>query len=151
MMQLCLARQRQSRHGELAQFLCLSPRGEIMDAEVRAVLQELIRTELFWGDHPQRQEAFKNARDLIARPALEYTAADLAAIQRARDEYCADSDDDIAIDDTPSLSHGDGGLWVAAWVWILDSPPIDGSIQTLGNAPAAAAADAFNRAEGAKT
>lgn len=37
-----------------------------------------------------------------------------AAIAIARDTYC---DDELEIDDDPKTSIGDGGMWVAAWVW----------------------------------
>lgn len=39
-------------------------------------------------------------------------------IQVARDVY---TNDDIEIDDiNPATSKGDGGCWVAAWVWVAD-------------------------------
>ena len=37
--------------------------------------------------------------------------------QVARDIYC-DSSCDIEIDDDASLSEGEEGTWVMAWVWV---------------------------------
>lgn len=42
------------------------------------------------------------------------------AIQVAREKYADPSNDDIEIDDFPATSIGDGGIWVAAWVWVRD-------------------------------
>lgn len=39
-----------------------------------------------------------------------------AFIQAARDEYA--TTDELEIDDTPEVSEGDRGAWVAAWVWV---------------------------------
>ncbi len=42
---------------------------------------------------------------------------DAAAIAAARELY---ADDDLEIDDNPAISHADGGVWVAAWVWVAN-------------------------------
>lgn len=46
-------------------------------------------------------------------------------IQEARARYTGGRhEDDIEIDDEPVISIGEGGCWVAAWVWVpLDSAP----------------------------
>lgn len=36
-------------------------------------------------------------------------------IAAARSRYC---DDDVYIEEDPSTSSGEGGCWVAAWVWV---------------------------------
>lgn len=41
-------------------------------------------------------------------------------IERARDEYAFGSNDQIEIDDGAAASRGEGGLWIAAWVWLGD-------------------------------
>ena len=46
-------------------------------------------------------------------------------ITRARELYCQRSDNNIEIDDTPKLSHGDDGVWVQAWVWVPDPSQAD--------------------------
>ena len=47
-------------------------------------------------------------------------AADAAIIAAAREMY---EGDDISIDHSPELSHGENGTWVAAWVFV---PPAIG-------------------------
>lgn len=42
---------------------------------------------------------------------------DAASIAYARKRFALPSSDTIEIDDKPALSHGEGGVWVAAWVW----------------------------------
>jgi hypothetical protein len=37
-------------------------------------------------------------------------------IEEARDEYA--TTDDVEIDDEPSISNADNGVWVMAWLWI---------------------------------
>lgn len=49
-----------------------------------------------------------NARDGLADPGMR---------EAANDRY---GTDDIEIDDEPATSAGEGGTWVAAWVWIED-------------------------------
>lgn len=39
-------------------------------------------------------------------------------IERARELYEADSNDDIEVDDEAAFSPGDGGCWVQAWLWV---------------------------------
>lgn len=39
-------------------------------------------------------------------------------IERARNEYCLCSDDNIEIDDNAAVSEGEEGVWVQAWVWL---------------------------------
>jgi hypothetical protein len=39
-------------------------------------------------------------------------------IERARKEYAHGSDDNLEIDDDASVSTGDYGYWVQAWVWL---------------------------------
>ncbi len=46
--------------------------------------------------------------------------SDQDVIEAARGRYAMPSDDTIEIDDKPKLSRGDGGCWVAAWVWVED-------------------------------
>lgn len=36
-------------------------------------------------------------------------------IEAARNNHCSD---DVEIDDVPTLSIGDEGVWVSAWVWV---------------------------------
>ena len=42
---------------------------------------------------------------------------DTHLIQVARLKYCYRTDD-IEIDDNATISHGEDGSWVQAWVWI---------------------------------
>lgn len=44
-----------------------------------------------------------------------------AEINRARQEYANNSDDNIEIDEEAKASRGDDGVWVAAWVWLADN------------------------------
>lgn len=50
-----------------------------------------------------------------------FAAADQDAyrgyIAQARESY---ADDELEIDDTPEVSEGEGGCWVAAWAWVGD-------------------------------
>ena len=39
-------------------------------------------------------------------------------IERARNEFCLGSNDEIEIDEGARVSRGDDGFWVAAWVWL---------------------------------
>jgi hypothetical protein len=41
-----------------------------------------------------------------------------ALLEKARDRYARDSDDDIEIDDDAKLSETENGTWVQAWVWV---------------------------------
>lgn len=43
-----------------------------------------------------------------------------AVIQLARQNYAEPSNDDIEIDDKPTLAMSDDGTWVQAWVWVSD-------------------------------
>ena len=45
---------------------------------------------------------------------------DAQYIDAARAGYAAGSDDDIEIDDNPTVSRGEGGAFVQAWVWVAD-------------------------------
>jgi hypothetical protein len=47
----------------------------------------------------------------------EQDAIAAAYISQARQEYTS-SKNDIEIDDAPNVSIGEGGAWVAAWVWV---------------------------------
>lgn len=84
------------------------------------VLKELIGTELFLGDHPQRQAAYAKARALVLKLKTAPTVEEQTAVQLARDEYESDT---IEIDECPELSCDvitGTVLWVAAWVWVGD-------------------------------
>ena len=37
---------------------------------------------------------------------------------QAEAKYADDSDNDVEIDEDAAVSFGDGGAWVAAWVWV---------------------------------
>lgn len=58
----------------------------------------------------------KGVRFVVAEPDLS-TPATEEEIQAARDEY---QNDDVEIDEGALASHADGGVWVAAWVWLGD-------------------------------
>lgn len=52
----------------------------------------------------------------ISTGAIEEAEMHGGAIEEARAMYC---DDDVEIDDTPLVSPtDDGGIWVAAWVYV---------------------------------
>jgi len=57
------------------------------------------------------------SQGLTQSEALACFAATDAAdvIEAARAKYASD---DLEIDDSPMISEGDGGAWVAAWVWV---------------------------------
>lgn len=44
--------------------------------------------------------------------------------QLAADRYAAPSDDDIEINDDATLVQSEGGMWVAAWVYVR-TPGVD--------------------------
>ena len=44
-----------------------------------------------------------------------------ATIETARGMYALRSNDDLEIDDEPSVSIADEGTWVMAWVWVPDA------------------------------
>jgi hypothetical protein len=46
----------------------------------------------------------------------EFATDDEAATARAR--HCADSDNEIEIDEPARVSRGAEGYWVQAWVWV---------------------------------
>jgi hypothetical protein len=48
-------------------------------------------------------------------------------LARARDSYAVGSDDDIEIDEDAAISKGEGGSWVAAWVWVAEAQPHAGA------------------------
>lgn len=52
------------------------------------------------------------ARNIFAEATIEAFAGVIAA---AREEHACD---EVEIDDMPEVSEGDGGCWVAAWVWV---------------------------------
>lgn len=57
----------------------------------------------------------KAVRDKILKANAPAAEADAIFIAKARDLY---ADDECEIDDAPATSAGDGGTWVAAWVWV---------------------------------
>lgn len=59
------------------------------------------------------QEEFKHAREAIDRMA----PGNPTVISAAREAY---GDDECEIDDDAQVSEGEGGTWVAAWVWVED-------------------------------
>lgn len=64
----------------------------------------------------QAEFAANVARQELARQkAVEQQHA--AHIECARELYCTD---ELEIDEAPAVSAGDGGVWVAAWVWVYD-------------------------------
>jgi len=50
--------------------------------------------------------------------AAEQATADQVYSDAARSLYASD---ELEFDDSPKVSHGDGGAFVAAWVWVSDS------------------------------
>jgi len=40
-------------------------------------------------------------------------------LARARKAYEMGSDDNIEIDEDAAVSKGEGGCWIAAWVWVV--------------------------------
>jgi hypothetical protein len=48
-------------------------------------------------------------------------------LARARADYEVGSDDDIEIDEDAAVSKGEGGCWVAAWVWVAVPEPHAGA------------------------
>lgn len=93
---------------------------QIHTAAAIKVLQDLVKTELFLGDHPRRQEAFEHARKFLESATQPLTEHERSLSEKARDKYFTD---DIEIDDPlhpADFSHADDGSWVRAWVWIPD-------------------------------
>lgn len=58
----------------------------------------------------QRDELRLTEIDRLQEEALEKEL-----IQVARNRYCTD---EIEIDDAPSVSYGDDGVFIQAWVWV---------------------------------
>lgn len=56
---------------------------------------------------------------------VDLRAAHEGTIQAARDNYAADSSNDIEIVDVPLLDDAGVGIWVSAWVWV-PTPDEDG-------------------------
>jgi hypothetical protein len=52
------------------------------------------------------------------KPTRKEMAIESAYMARATQLYAKPSDCDIEIDDEPKVSIGEGGAWVAAWVWV---------------------------------
>lgn len=50
--------------------------------------------------------------------ANKHAAEHADAIEQAREQY---ADDDLEIDDNPTVSPTDEGVWVSAWVWVPNS------------------------------
>lgn len=49
------------------------------------------------------------------------TEEELAALRdKANEQYCYRSDNDIEVDNEPRFSRGKGGTWVSGWLWIAD-------------------------------
>ena len=48
-------------------------------------------------------------------------------LARARAEYEAGSDDNLDIDEDAAVSKGEGGSWVAAWVWVATPAADEGA------------------------
>ncbi len=55
---------------------------------------------------------------LVKALARRNTIEDVAAIERARNDYALGSDDTIEVDLQTVTSVGDDGRWVMAWVWV---------------------------------
>jgi hypothetical protein len=45
------------------------------------------------------------------------------AIAAAREQYTVGSDDNIEIDDSPTVTEGENGFWVQAWVHVAKPDP----------------------------
>lgn len=44
-------------------------------------------------------------------------------INRARELYAHNSDNNIEVDEEAATSRGEDGVWVAAWVWLRNPLP----------------------------
>lgn len=60
------------------------------------------------------EQTLENVADRLDAIKLE-AVAHAEVIQEARNIHTSD---DLEIDDEPELSIGEGGIWVAAWVWV---------------------------------
>lgn len=59
---------------------------------------------------------------LAVQAELFSREGDPLLIEAAREQY---GSSEIEIDDQAMTSHGDGGIWVAAWLWIEDEEADD--------------------------
>lgn len=83
-----------------------------------SALRALIATEMFLPDHPQRQEAYSLARDI-----LREQDDNAAAFDRYREAAVSahGAEGECEIDDNAPVSKGDyPGAYVQAWVWVSD-------------------------------
>lgn len=61
------------------------------------------------------------ARQALVDAVVNATGPDAWADDHERDSArTIYSSDEIEIDDRPMISRGDGGVWVAAWVWLYE-------------------------------
>jgi len=66
-------------------------------------------------------------KHLDDQDAIDNPSNRLTLIERAREEYCLGSNDNIEVDDDAQLSPGpeSNGCWVQGWLWLYNEENAD--------------------------